>query len=199
MENLEEFISSCHQGNIDRAEELLPLVNINGANKIGQGALLTFFPRVTNFLLKNGANPNLHFNENGATVLAGLSHVRKPECVRLLLENGADPDKGRKKSGETPLHHVFAEDYEIVALLLEAGADPNKKAKKGVVSFNYGGDVQVRGETPFHRAAAYGSVKIIDKFLQSGAKNNIKDANGDTPLSWALLHRRNKEVLQMFF
>lgn len=197
MNKSEEFISYCHQGDLENAKKLLPSVNINSANKIGQGALLTFHPSVTSFLLENGANPDLQFNENGATVLAGLSHARKSECVRMLLEYGADPDEGRKKSGETPLHHVFAEDYQIVDLLLDAGADPNKKAKRGVISFNYGGDVRVRGETPFHRAAAYGSAEIIDRFLQSGAKKDIRDANGDSPLSWALLHRRNKEVLEM--
>lgn len=191
------FIKACHDGDLEQAKQLLPDAEVNAPNEHGQGALLTFHPKVTEFLLANGADPNVQYNENGSSVLAGLSHVRKTECVRLLLAAGADPNKGRAESGETPLHHVLGSDPEIVSLLLEAGADPNIQAKTGIVSFNYGMDVRVRGETPFHRAAAYASIELIEKLLEAGADKTIRDANGDSPLSWGTLHRRERPILKL--
>ena len=193
-----EFIKACHAGDLETAERLLPLADINGSNDHGQGALLTFDSDLTRFLLSHGADPNSQFNENGSSVLAGLCYVRKLDCVGQLLSAGADPDKGRDESGETPLHHVFAEDMDIVTALLESGADPNLKAKVGVISFNYGGDVRVRGETALHRACAYGSVDVIEKLLEHGGDLSIRDANGDSALSWALLHRREKPIIKLF-
>ena len=197
MSTTTAFIEACFGGNLEEAERLLQDADINGANGIGQGALLTIHPEITDFLLANGADPNAQYNENGASVLAGLSHIRKAECVRRLLAGGADPNKGREESGETPLHHVLAADLEVVMALLEAGADPNRKANSGIISFNFGGDVRVRGETPLHRAAAYAPKEVIEQLLIAGADKSLLDANGDSPLSWAILHRRGKEIAKM--
>ena len=188
---------ACHRGDLLEASRLLPQADVNGTTEHGQGALLSFHPEVIDFLLANGADPNSQYNENGASVLAGHAHVRNAPCVRRLLAAGADPDRGREESGETPLHHVFAADMEIVSALLDAGADPNRQAKAGVISLNYGGDLRVRAETPLHRAAAYATPPIIEMLLEAGGDRSIRDANGDSPLSWALLHRREKPVLKL--
>ena len=90
MTTTTDFIKACHEGSIDEAMRLLPEADINGANEVGQGALLTFYPEVTDFLLASGADPDAQYNENGASVLAGLCHVRNVECVRRLLKAGAD-------------------------------------------------------------------------------------------------------------
>jgi ankyrin repeat protein len=58
-------------------------------------------------------------------------------------------------------------------------------------------DVRTRGETPLHRAAAYGEAAAIELLIAAGAKKDVKDGNGDTPLSWASWARRSPEVLRL--
>ena len=121
----------------------------------------------------------------------------------MLLSHGADANLGRRESAETPLHHAMCgkgpDDgkLQIVTALLDAGAHPNHKAKTGVTSFNFMRDVQVRAETPLHRAAGYASKEVIEALLAAGADRSIRDANGDSPLSWGSLHMRDSEVLKL--
>jgi hypothetical protein len=57
-------------------------------------------------------------------------------------------------------------------------------------------DVRTRGETPLHRAAAFASENTIQLLLDAGAKIDAKDANGDSPLTWASWHLRPDSVLR---
>ncbi len=202
MPSTSEFVRACHEGRLADAKALLAESDINGANEHGQGAL-TFHPEITRFLLENRADPNRQRNENGASVLAGLCYVGKFDCVELLLSKSADPNLGRLESGETPLHHVLSgigtddDQLQIVTALLQAGANLNQKAKTGVISYNFMRDVRVRGETPLHRAAAYASKTIVEVLLEAGADRSIRDANGDSPLSWGSLHVRDSDVLKL--
>jgi uncharacterized protein len=203
MPRTSEFIKACLEGRLAHAKSLLADADINGKNELGQCALLTVDPAVTRFLLENGADPNQQTNENGASPLAGLCFERKYDCVKLLLSKGADPNLGRQESGETPLHHVLcgkaadSDQLLIVTALLEAGANPNPRARSGIISDNFMRDVRVRGETPLHRAAAYASKAAIEALLAAGADRAIRDANGDSPLSWGSLHCRSSEVLKL--
>ena len=57
-------------------------------------------------------------------------------------------------------------------------------------------DVRMRGETPLHRAAAFATEETIQLLLDTGAKLDAKDINGDSPLSWASWHLRSDSVLR---
>jgi ankyrin repeat protein len=46
-------------------------------------------------------------------------------------------------------------------------------------------DCRAKGETPLHRAAAFGDEEAIQMLLKAGAKLEARDMHGDTPLSWA--------------
>jgi len=59
--------------------------------------------------------------------------------------------------------------------------------------------VRVRGETPLHRAAAWGSPEVIQLLLDAGADPTIRDANNDTPLSWASWHLRDKSIIDQLW
>ena len=52
-----------------------------------------------------------------------------------------------------------------------------------------------RGETPLHRGAAYGDKEMIEALLAAGADRSIRDAHGDTPISWGSWHLRSPSVL----
>ena len=52
-----------------------------------------------------------------------------------------------------------------------------------------------QGETPLHRAAAFGEEATVKMLLDAGALREARDANGDTPLSWASWYLRPASIL----
>ena len=58
-------------------------------------------------------------------------------------------------------------------------------------------DVRTRGETPLHRAAAFGSEQSIQMLLAAGARLDAKDIHGDSPLTWASWHLRPRSILRL--
>ena len=82
-------------------------------------------------------------------------------------------------------------------LLLAAGADPNRATKPGVETDSFMRDIRTRGETPLHRAAAFGDAEAIQMLLDAGAIIDARDVNGDTPLTWASWHLRPNSILRM--
>ena len=156
--------------------------------------LLNFHPEVTRYLLEHGADPDKQRNENIAPVLLGVSS--NIECMRLMLAAGANVNRASEHNGETALHSVAgSSNIEAVRLLLGYGANPNARTKPGMTTYALWRDARVRGETPLHRAAAWGSPKVIQLLLDAGADPTIRDANKDTPLSWASWYCRDKAVI----
>lgn len=57
-------------------------------------------------------------------------------------------------------------------------------------------DCRTKGETPLHRAAAFGDEEAIQLLLDAGAVIDAKDMNGDSPLSWASWYCRPDAILR---
>ncbi len=150
------------------------------------------------FLLGRGVDltalgPN--FDLNGA---AFHGHWR---LCQFLLELGADANLGLPESAETPLHAALTKANRpatdlVVAVLLAAGADPNRRTIPAMPTGSFMRDSGTRGETPLHRAAAFGSESTIAALLARGASLEARDANGDTPLAWASWHLRPPAILR---
>ena len=161
--------------------------------------------KVVKDCLASGVDPNSFVGGDavGVPALAVQCFLGRADIVRLLISSGADPNQPRASTGETPLHHAItgeadsSDQLSIVSHLLDAGADPNRSCSTGEVSVNFMRDVVVRGETCLHRAAAYSGVSVIETLLSAGACKDVKDANGDSPLSWASLHKREAEILKL--
>lgn len=125
------------------------------------------------------------------------------ESVRWLIEKGANPNFNFKKTGENALHYTICKTSEmdkrteIVKLLIDAGTDVNKKTNKGVATLCFMRDAFLKAETPLHRAAAFGNETIIKLLLEAGADRSAKDANGDSPISWASWYLRDSNVLRL--
>src|SRR5262245_6811720 len=124
------------------------------------------------------------------------------QLCQFLIEQGADVNYPLPDTGETPLHAALCKAnrpaYNLVLrILLALGADPNRACKVGVETGSFMRDCRTRGETPLHRAAAFGDAEAIQLLLNAGADVAARDANGDTPLSWASWHLRPGAILQL--
>ena len=119
---------------------------------------------------------------------------------QFLIDSRMPVDDPVADTGETSLHSAFGHPYgpaydEVVRVLLAGGANVNAKTIPRVrtEAFTH---AKTRGETPLHRAAAFGTVNAIELLLKHGAEVEAKDANGETPLIWASWHRRPGDILE---
>jgi ankyrin repeat protein len=151
------------------------------------------------FLISQGAKLETlghNFDLNGA---AFHGHWR---LSKFLLEHGADVNRADEESGETALHSALSKTdrlvYDLVLkVLLSYGANPNVATKNGAETGAFMRDCRTKGETPLHRAAAFGDENTIRLLIDAGAKINAEDANGETPLSWASWYLRPAPILRM--
>jgi ankyrin repeat protein len=150
------------------------------------------------FLLENGED----LESLGANLdLNGAAFHGHWQLCQFLLESGADVNHPLPDTGETPLHAALskanrpAHDF-VVEVLLAAGADPDRVTKPAVETGAFMRDCRTKGETPLHRAAAFGSEKSIQLLIDRGASREARDMNGDSPLAWASWHLRPAAILR---
>lgn len=150
------------------------------------------------FLLSIGASLDALEENLGLDGACFHGHWR---LVKFLLEQGADVNHRSPDTGETPLHAALSKTdrmtYDLVLkVLLAHGANPNVATTPGMETGAFMRDCRTKGETPLHRAAAFGEVETIRMLKEAGAVVDAKDANGDTPLSWASWYGRPTPILR---
>lgn len=123
------------------------------------------------------------------------------QLCEFLIAHGADPNSALADTGETPLHAAVTKagrpaQERVLAVLLQAGARPDVRTIPGVETGGFMRDARTRGETPLHRAAAFGSEAEVQLLLAAGARVDARDAHGDSPLSWASWHLRPPAILR---
>jgi ankyrin repeat protein len=152
------------------------------------------------FLLDHGADPNgpLHAKLPGRQAQGGIAVIpggtpfhraaRSADVatMRLLLDKGADPNHG-SDDHTTPLmaaatgqgarfaggeERPEAEFVEAIRLCLEKGADVNA--------------ANDRGDTAMHAAAQRGADRIVQFLAEHGARLDVKNKSGRTPLELAM-------------
>jgi uncharacterized protein len=134
--------------------------------------------------------------------LNGASFHGHWQLCEFLIEHGSDVNHPLPDTGETPLHSALCKTdnrvYNLVLkVLLANGADPNRATIPGVETDSFMRDCRTKGETPLHRAAAFGDADAIQLLLDAGAVIDARDAHGDTPLSWASWYLRPRAILRM--
>ena len=132
--------------------------------------------------------------------LNGASFHGHWQLCEFLIEHGADVNHPLPDTGETPLHSALSKTNRpvfnrVLKVLLAHGADPNRATKPGVETDSFMRDCRTKGETPLHRAAAFGDAEAIQLLLDAGAEVDARDASGDTPLSWASWYLRPRSIL----
>jgi cytohesin len=137
------------------------------------------------------------------SALEAAAYNAKPDAVEFLLRNGANSNTVNLPTGESVLHQAIiktsepAERTRIIKLLIAAGADVNVRTVPGITTECFMRDIRTRGETPLHRAAAFGDVEMIHALVDAGADRSAKDAHGESPLTWASWHLRDTPVLKL--
>jgi ankyrin repeat protein len=105
--------------NLEAIDNMLQILGINYQFKYGSTPLMIASHnedyRLVQFLLENGANPNIIKNEDGETAL--FNGLEDYEITKLLLENGANPF--HKIYDKTPYEIAVddGDDIEIAELL----------------------------------------------------------------------------------
>jgi ankyrin repeat protein len=151
------------------------------------------------YLLAHGAALSVLGNDLGLNSACFHGHW---QLAQFLLEQGADANYTDPETGETMLHAALCTTERIahnrvMRVLLAHGADPNRATKPDVETGGFMRDVRTCGETPLHRAAAFGDAEAIQMLLDAGAKIDAKDSHGDSPLSWGSWHVRPDAILRL--
>ena len=183
-----EYVASGHAANSTEVDGM-PL--IKWCAYYGDVSAIRFLLSQGELLKNLGENYDL----NGA---AFHGHWRLCE---FLIENGADVNHALPDTGETPLHAALCKTNshahtQVVRVLLAAKANPNSATKPSVETGGFMRDCRTKAETPLHRAAAFGTEEVIQLLLEAGAAKDVKDMNGDSPLTWASWHLRPASILR---
>ncbi len=159
---------------------------------------------VIRMLLDHGAKPNPRTKEKpppreyllpitwslewvdmtGQTPFLTAAAAGDLEVMRLLLAHGADPSIATF-GGTTPLMAAAGIDW-VVSQSYTEGPDALLEAVKLCLSL--GNDVNAvnsMGLTAVHGAANRGSDAILEYLVSHGARLDVKDKEGRTPLDWA--------------
>jgi ankyrin repeat protein len=123
------------------------------------------------------------------------------QLCQYLIEKGGDLNHPLPDTQERPLHAATCKAIRpaynhVVRVLLAAGANPNCATKAGVETGAFMRDCRTRGDTPLHRAVAFGTEETIQLLLDAGAVIDARDANGDSPIAWASWHLRPPAILR---
>jgi ankyrin repeat protein len=151
------------------------------------------------FLLAGGESLQSLGDHYSLSTAAFHGHSRLCE---YLIEQGADVNAPQADTGESALHAALCTSNRqthdaVVKVLLANGANPNCATKPSVATDHFMRDCRTKGETPLHRAAAFGTEATIQMLLDAGARLDAKDMNGDSPLGWASWYARPRAIIRM--
>ncbi len=133
-----------------------------------EACLVGDLKRARSFLEKNpGA---IRETDTPWTLLHAAAYSGNVELVKFLLSRGAPIDaEAHTKYRNTPLQTAMLSKQAAVArVLVEAGADVNHP--------------QWEGGRALHDAVWQGNVELVRFFLSHGAKADVRDRRGETPL-----------------
>lgn len=150
------------------------------------------------FLLSNGETVDKLGENLGLNAACFHGHWR---LCKFLIESGAKVNEPQRDTLETSLHSALCKAHSpehnlVVKVLLAHGANPNCATNHSVETEAFMRDCRTKGETPLHRAAAFGDEEVIQFLLDAGAVLDAKDMNGDLPLTWASWYLRPAPVLR---
>ncbi|KAK7955887.1 uncharacterized protein PG986_005109 [Apiospora aurea] len=130
------------------------------------------YDEMVSLLLKWGANPNARDGFDGPAILRAVDN-NALECVRALVSHGADY-KFKDFHGRGILHGAAINARSTILRFLLSYVDE--------LDPNIQGDA---GETPLHDAVTRNSESTVRVLLEHGARTDIENRHGKTPLRQA--------------
>lgn len=204
MTGIEKIIDAISKG---RTDYVYTLIKFDNWHELAAKDAVNVYQWLIYYNDLTALKTLLHFGGNLDCInldeeLGNASFFGHWKICEFLIGRGADVNSRVRESGESCLHNALCKagrPYYIYTLriLLENGADPNVKTISGKESGAFMRDVRTLGETPLHRAAAYADIASIELLLNYGANKQARDVNGHSPLSWASMHLRPGNILQL--
>lgn len=199
-----QMLSAAVDGDLEAVERIVSLgADINYTDPWGNFAMFTaaWEGNIKALDLFHKLGAKVTFED--ANLLCNAAYNGQLSSVKWLLDKGEDVNFAFAMTGENALHYTISKTSEmdareeIVRILIAAGIDVHKRTLPGVSTLCFMRDAYLKGETPLHRAAAYGSTALIKMLLNAGANSSVKDVNGDTPISWGSWHLRDSDALRL--
>lgn len=150
--------------------------DLNAANKYGMTPLMqaaaTGRKNIVSYLLQQKVNLEAK-NQQGDTALAMALGNEQDDIAVQLIRAGASLDELSGNEQSSLLFKATSVNAQktLALLLTKAPAQLNQPNKNG--------------DTPLHEAARYGSEETLKTLLKAGAKKDLKNAAGKTPLDIA--------------
>jgi ankyrin repeat protein len=177
--------------------------DVNVAARSGRTALIIASfanpsAEVVRMLLAKGANVAV-MDQRKVTPLNAATFGNDTATVRLLLDASADVNTADTFIGLTPLINASGNrNLEGVKLLLAKGANVNAVSKTQDLPRIQTGIVEFGGWTPLLMAVPFGPPEVVKTLMDAGAKVNVQDYRGFTPLMLAsATDRANPETVRL--
>src|SRR5262245_19539229 len=177
--------------------------HVNVAARSGRTALIIASfanpsAEVVRMLLAKGANVAV-MDQRKVTPLNAATFGNDTATVRLLLDAAADINTADTFIGLTPLINASGNrNLEAVKLLLAKGANVNAVSMTENLPRIQTGIVQFGGWTPLLMAVPFGPTEIVKTLMDAGAKVNVQDYRGFSPLMLAAAtDRANPETVRL--
>src|SRR6185295_11148476 len=153
---------------------------------------------VVRMLLAKGANVAV-MDQRKVTPLNAATFGNDTATVRLLLDASADINTADTFIGLTPLINASGNrNLEAVKLLLAKGANVNAVSKTQDLPKIQTGTVEFGGWTPLLMAVPFGPPEIVKTLMDAGAKVNVQDYRGFSPLMLATAtDHANPEIVRL--
>ena len=153
---------------------------------------------IVGLLLKHGANPNTSASSRGSKrpLLFTAIEKRDVRTAAALAEGGANLDRADKDVG-TPLEYAIKLRHRaMVDMLVAAGASTPKFVPKSERSKKRSIFMPEKTAAffPLHMAVALNQQDLVAQLLKDGEDVNAVDAEGQTPLIWAVRFDRAELV-----
>jgi ankyrin repeat protein len=164
--------------------------NVNLVARSGRTALIVAAfanpsADVVRMLLGKGANVAV-MDQRKFTPMSAATYGNDTGTIRLLLDASADINTPDTFIGLTPLINAAGNrNLEAVKLLLAKGANVNAVSKTENLPRIQTGIVEFGGFTPLLMAVPFGPPEIVKTLIDAGAKVNVQDYRGFTPLMLA--------------